>query len=43
MNHPFFFNSKNSLNLFGLQKNFDFISKLYFKKKIAKNINAHWT
>jgi DNA polymerase-3 subunit delta' len=36
MNHPFFFNSKNSLNLFGLQKNFDFISKLYLKKKLPK-------
>jgi len=36
MNHPLFFNSKNSLNLFGLQKNFDFISSLYQKKKLPK-------
>jgi DNA polymerase III subunit delta' len=36
MNYPFFFNSKNSLNLFGLQENFKFISDLYSKKKLPK-------
>jgi DNA polymerase-3 subunit delta' len=36
MNYPLFFNSKNSLNLFGLKKNFQFLSSLYFKKKLPK-------
>jgi len=36
MNYPIFFNSKNSLNLFGLQENFKFISDLYSKKKLPK-------
>jgi DNA polymerase-3 subunit delta' len=36
MNYPFFFNSKNSLRLFNLNKNFKFISDLYLKKKLPK-------
>ena len=36
MNYPFFFNSKNSLKLFNLNKNFKFISDLYLKKKLPK-------
>ena len=36
MNYPLFFNSKNSLNLFGLKKNFQFLSSLYSKKKLPK-------
>tara|TARA_A100001015_G_scaffold10588_1_gene12793 strand:+ start:126 stop:1061 length:936 start_codon:yes stop_codon:yes gene_type:complete len=36
MNYPVFFDSKNSLNLFGLKENFEFISKLYSKKNLPK-------
>lgn len=36
MNYPLFFNSKNSLNLFGLKNNFQFLSSLYLKKKLPK-------
>ena len=36
MNYPIFFDSKNSLSLFGLQKNFKFIFELYKKKKLPK-------
>ena len=36
MNYPFFFDSKNSLNLFGPKENFEFISKLYSKKNLPK-------
>lgn len=36
MNHPIFFDNKNSLNLFGLQKYFGFISTLYLKQKLPK-------
>ena len=36
MNHPFFFDSKNSINLFGLTENFNFLSNLYLKKKLPK-------
>ena len=38
MNYPIFFDSKNSLRLFGLQKNFKFIFELYKKKKLPKVI-----
>ena len=33
---PDFFNPKNSLNLFGLRENFNFISNLYLKNKLPK-------
>ena len=33
---PNFFNPKNSLNLFGLRENFDFISNLYLKNRLPK-------
>ena len=36
MNYPFFFDSKNSLNLFGLEENFKFISSLYLSHNIPK-------
>ena len=36
MNYPFFFYSKASLKLFGLQKNFRFIFELYKRKKLPK-------
>ncbi len=36
MNYPSFFNSKNSINLFGLTKDFKFLSNLYFTKKLPK-------
>lgn len=36
MNYPFFFDSKASLKLFGLQKNFRFIFELYKRKKLPK-------
>jgi len=36
MNYPTFFDSKTSLSLFGLQKNFKFIFELYKKKKLPK-------
>ena len=36
MNFPNFFDSRHSLNLFGLDKNFKFISNLYLKKKLPK-------
>ena len=36
MNYPVFFDSKNSLSLFGLKENFEFISKLYSKKNLPK-------
>ena len=36
MNYPIFFNSKNSINLFGLEKNFKLLSNLYLKKKLPK-------
>ena len=36
MTYPLFFDSKNSLNLFGLDDNFKFISSLYYKKKLPK-------
>ncbi len=36
MNYPIFFESKKSKNLFGLNKDFNFISNLYFKKKLPK-------
>ncbi len=34
MKYPIFFDAKNSYKLFGLQKNFDLISNLYFKKNL---------
>ena len=36
MNYPLFFDTKNSLNLFGLKENFRFISELYSKKNFPK-------
>ena len=36
MNYPFYFEPKNSLILFNLEKEFDFLSKLYSKKKLPK-------
>ena len=36
MNYPKFFDSKNSINLFGLHKEFNFLSSLYIKKKLPK-------
>jgi DNA polymerase-3 subunit delta' len=36
MNYPIFFNSKNSLNLFGLEADLNFLSSLYSKKKLPK-------
>tara|TARA_B100001063_G_scaffold161790_1_gene150997 strand:- start:17 stop:952 length:936 start_codon:yes stop_codon:yes gene_type:complete len=36
MNYPIFFDSKNSINLFGLEQNFNFLSKLYSEKKLPK-------
>ena len=36
MNYPAFFNSKNSLNLFGLQNDLNFIHDLYLKKRLPK-------
>ena len=36
MNYPPYFDEKKSLNLFGLKKNFDFLSSLYIKKKLPK-------
>ncbi|MDA7715214.1 hypothetical protein N8827_01330 [Pelagibacteraceae bacterium] len=36
MNYPIFFDSKNSLNLFGLKENFKFISSLYRKCNLPK-------
>ena len=36
MNYPLFFDSKNTLNLFGLKKNFKFLTSLYIKKNLPK-------
>ena len=36
MNYPIYFDSKSSLSLFGLAKNFKFISKLYLKQNLPK-------
>jgi len=36
MEYPKYFNSKNSVNLYGLQKNFLFLSSLYTNKKLPK-------
>ena len=36
MNNPTFFDVKNSLRLFGLKQEFDFLTKLYNKKKLPK-------
>ena len=33
MEYPKFFNSKKTLKLFGLEKEFDFLMNLYIKKK----------
>ena len=38
MNNPIFFNPKNTLNLFGLNNYFTFLSSLYHKKKLPKVI-----
>ena len=36
MDFPIYFDSKNSLNLYGLEKKFNFLSSLYTKKKLPK-------
>ena len=36
MNYPSFFNSKNSLILFGLQEEFNFLHKLYLNKRLPR-------
>ena len=36
MNYPFYFDPKNTSNLFGLKENFDFLSKLYSNNKLPK-------
>ena len=36
MNFPIYFDSKSSLNLFGLQEHFKFISKLYLNQNLPK-------
>ncbi len=36
MTYPSFFNAKNSLNLFGLKKDFNFLYSLYKKKNLPK-------
>ena len=36
MDFPIYFNCKNSLNLYGLDKDFNFLSNLYSKKKLPK-------
>ena len=36
MDYPNFFDPKKSFNLFGLNQQFDFLSKLYLKKKLPK-------
>lgn len=38
MNNPIFFDSKNSLSLFGLDKNFEFISKIYSNQNLPRVI-----
>ena len=42
MNFPIYFDSKNSLNLYGLEKDFNFLSNLYSTKKLPKSINVNW-
>ena len=41
MNYPKFFDSKNSLNLLGLEEEFNFLISLYIKKKTTKSIDAN--
>ena len=36
MDYPKYFNSKNSLRLFGLEENFNFLSSVYLKDKLPK-------
>ena len=36
MDFPIYFDSKNSLNLYGLEKNLNFLSNLYSTKKLPK-------
>ena len=36
MDYPKYFNPKNSLRLFGLEQNFNFLSSLYLKNKLPK-------
>ena len=36
MNYPKFFDSRNSMQLFELKKDFAFLSKLYINKKLPK-------
>ena len=36
MNYPNFFDTKNSLNLYGLQKDFQFLQTIYNNEKLPK-------
>ena len=36
MDYPKYFNPKNSLKLFGLEKKFNFLSSIYLKDKLPK-------
>ena len=36
MSYPIYFDSKNSLNLFGLKKNFEFLTNLYLNGKLPR-------
>ena len=36
MDYPKYFNPKNSLKLFGLEENFNFLSSIYSKHKLPK-------
>ena len=36
MNYPIYFDTKNSLSLFNLKENFEFISELYSKQNLPK-------
>ena len=36
MNFPIYFDSKNSLNLYGLERDFNFLTRLYTTKKLPK-------
>ena len=36
MNYPFFFDASNSVHLYGLHKNFTFISDLYSNQNLPK-------
>ena len=36
MSYPAYYNAQNTLSLFGLKKNFDFLKLLYEKKRLPK-------